>query len=86
MLFALLFFDYCEGFCFMGRCVWGGCLLSFLHLCSCITSILLGIVLSHPKEPSSFNTGDLCETIVHFRIQKSISNFNIFIVFTVFHS
>lgn len=60
------------------------CLHFFLLLYSYITSILLGIVLLPPKEPSSFHKADLCETIGHFRIQKSISNFNIFTVFAIF--
>lgn len=63
-----------------------GCLHFFLILCSYITSVLLSIVLSHPKEPLSFHKADLCVTIGNFRIQKSISNFNIFTVFAVFLS
>lgn len=65
MLFALLFFDYCEGFCPMRMCVYE--LFAFFLLWSYITSILLGIVLSHPKEPSSFHKSDLYEIIVQFR-------------------
>lgn len=41
---------------------------------------------SQGVDTPSFHKADLCETTVNFRIQKSVLNFNIFIVFAVFLS
>lgn len=52
----------------------------FLLLCSCVTSVLLGIMLPHPRESSTFHSSDLPRLlfIVEFRNLHLILRYSLF--------